>query len=151
MLIEQTNDGLANAETYVSVDAFERYMTMRGITVNKDPEQLLILAMDYLEARNYAGEHLNDKQNTLFPKKGVGVPVDIKKAQMALAVIADSSDLMPNTLPDDVMIKREKIDVLETEYERTGGSPSFPFIEALLSPYLIGSGAVGLNFAVNRA
>ncbi|WP_227430402.1 DnaT-like ssDNA-binding protein [Psychrobacter sp. I-STPA6b] len=152
MLTVQTNDGLINADSYVSVDEFNEYVSKRGIDLTSDAEPLLIKAMDYIEARQYKSKPINDSQLTAFPRDGFGIPRAIKTAQMVLATIADTTYLMPNILPTDKTVVQEKVDVISVTYETAkteGGLPVFSQVDALLKPYLA-SGGYGLNIPVRR-
>ena len=112
-LIIQTNDGLDNANSYVSVAELTTYADARGIVLKGNPEQLLLAAMDVLESKQYKSEPLNGAQSTLFPRMGVAIPRAIKQAQLMLAVAADSQNLLSATT--DQVTKREKVDSIEVE------------------------------------
>lgn len=164
--------GKADSNSYVSVAEARAYATARGITLPADDlavESLLIQSMDYLEAqrRLYQGEKTwpvgtvahPAAQALQWPRTGVLVdcryeladdviPGELKRAQMqaALEVFA-GIPLMPSS--NGRVVKREKVDVIETEY-MTGteigasgalGTPSFPAVDALLeSLYGCGGG-----------
>ena len=150
MLIIQNNDGLPNADSYVSVDELQSYAEKRGIVLTIDPEVALVRAMDYLSTKSFKGEPMNSGQSTHFPVKGLGVPEAIKRAQMMLAIQADSQPLLA---PVANGVKREKVDVVEVEYfeANDNGMINFPAIDALLAPYLDnGGGFGGFNIRVFR-
>lgn len=149
MLTIQTNDGLNNANSYVSVAEFTQYIAARGITVNGNAEQLLIRAMDALEAKQYKSEPVKTSQSTKWPRMGVAIPRDIKTAQMLLAVAADTA--IPITDTPTAAIKREKVDVVEVEYFEGSSSQSelMTMVENLLAPYLAGA-SIAANFRVYR-
>lgn len=152
MLTVQTTDGLTDADTYASVDELTAYAAQRGIVLTNDAEQLLVKAMDYIESKEYMGKPLNPKQSTAFPRIGYDIPRNIKKAQLALAVIADTTELMPNVLLTDREIKKEKVDVIEVEYEAAkgiGSAPSFLQPDNLLAPYLL-ENSIMVNARVYR-
>ena len=149
-LIVQTNDGLPNADSYVSVDELQSYAEKRGIVLTIDPEVALVRAMDYLSTKSFKGEPMNSGQSTHFPVKGLGVPEAIKRAQMMLAIQADSQPLLA---PVANGVKREKVDSIEVEYfeANDNGMINFPAIDALLAPYLDnGGGFSGWNIRVYR-
>ena len=114
MLIIQTTDGLSTANSYVSADELNTYTTQRGIVLTKDAEQILLRAMDYIESKQYKSETVNSTQSTLFPRMGVDIPRNIKQAQILLAVLSDTQDLMSATV--EAQTKKEKVDVVEVEY-----------------------------------
>lgn len=150
-LIIQTNDGLTNADSYVSVDELQSYADKRGIVLTSDVAPLLIKAMDYLSTKRFKGEKTNPNQNTHFPVMGIGIPQAIKQAQMMLAVAADSRELIAPTASSQV--RREKVDSIEVEYfeSQANGLLEFPAIDALLEPYLDnGGGFSGWNIRVQR-
>ena len=150
MLIIQNNDGLPNADSYVSVDELQSYAEKRGIVLTINPEVALVRAMDYLSTKSFKGEPMNSGQSTHFPVKGLGVPEAIKRAQLMLAIQADSQPLLA---PVTNSIKREKVDVVEVEYfeANDNGMINFPAIDALLAPYLDnGGGFSGWNIRVQR-
>lgn len=150
MLIIQNNDGLPNADSYVSVDELQSYAEKRGIVLTINPEVALVRAMDYLSTKSFKGEPMNSGQSTHFPVKGLGVPEAIKRAQMMLAIQADSQPLLA---PVANGVKREKVDVVEVEYfeANDNGMINFPAIDALLAPYLDnGGGFSGWNISVFR-
>ena len=148
----QTNDGLSTANSYVSVTDFDAYTMARGIAITGNPEQLLLSAMDVLESKQYKSEPLNDAQSTLFPRMGVGIPANIKKAQLMLAVAADTNDLLSATT--EQIAKREKVDVIEVEYfenkDAVNGSPLLALVNELLAPYLASTKQWAANVRVYR-
>ena len=150
MLIIQNNDGLPNADSYVSVDELQSYAEKRGIVLTINPEVALVRAMDYLSTKSFKGEPMNSSQSTHFPVKGLGVPEAIKRAQLMLAIQADSQPLLA---PVANGVKREKVDSIEVEYfeANDNGMINFPAIDALLAPYLDnGGGFGGFNIRVQR-
>lgn len=150
-LIIQTNNGLADANSYVSEVELLSYATGRGITLTKDLGQLLLQAMDVLESKRYKSEPINDTQSTLFPRMGVAIPRNIKQAQIMLAVAADSVDLLKAT--NDAQVKAEAVDVIKVEYfenkDAVTASPLLTTVNELLSPYLAGL-SISPNFRVYR-
>lgn len=171
-LIIEDGTGKADATSYVTVAEARAYALARGVTLPADDaalEALLMQAMDYLEAQRklYQGERTwpvgtlahPAAQALQWPRTGVlvdcryelasdAIPAELKRAQMQAAMEAFAGiSLMPST--DGRFVKREKVDVIETEY-MTGqdmgagsvmGSPSFPAVDALLqSLYDCGGG-----------
>lgn len=149
-LIIQTNDGVSDANSYVSEAELDSYTTGRGITLTKDLSQLLLQAMDVLESKQYKSEPLNTIQSTLFPRMGVAIPRNIKQAQIMLAVAADATDLMAATT--EAQVKKEKVDVIETEYFEgaSNASPLLTTVNDLLSPYLASTTSWAANVRVYR-
>lgn len=156
--------GKAAANSYVTVAESRAYALARGVTFPVDDtevETLLIQSMDYLEAQRskYQGHKTwpvgttshPDAQALQWPRTGVVIdcnydlpdnviPVELKNAQMQLSMeVFSGMELMPSS--DGRVVKREKVDVIETEY-MTGQdlgaagslSVSFPAVDALLAP-----------------
>jgi hypothetical protein len=149
--------GKPDSDSYVTVAEARAYAAARGITLSSDDaavEALLVQAMDYLEAQRarYQGSKTKPGVQALqWPRTGVVIdcqynlpdniiPTELKSAQKqaALEVFAGLS-LMPSS--DGRVVKREKVDVIETEYMTgqdlgSGASmgPSFPAVDALLEP-----------------
>lgn len=144
----QTNDGLSTANSYVGVTDFDAYTIARGIAITGNPEQLLLAAMDVLESKQYKSEPVKADQSTKWPRMGLGVPRDIKLAQIMLAINADSS--IPMTDTPTAAVKKEKVDVVEVEYFEpvSGQSALITMVYDLLKPYL--AGGIGLNVRVYR-
>lgn len=149
MIVTQTNDGLSTANSYVTTAELSAYASQRGILLNSaDLESLLFKSMDVLESKQYKSEPVKADQSTKWPRMGLGVPRDIKLAQIMLAINADSS--IPMTDTPTAAVKKEKVDVVEVEYFEpvNGQSALITMIDDLLKPYL--AGGIGLNVRVYR-
>ena len=157
-LVIEDGSGLPDSNSYVTLDQARAYALARGVELPADDAQaeaLLIQAMDYLEAQRakYQGRKTYPGVQSLqWPRTGViidcdynlpasVIPTELKAAQMqsSMEVFAGLS-LLPSS--DGRVVKREKVDVIETEYA-TGadigpgglmGTPSFPAVDALLEP-----------------
>ena len=148
-LVIQTNNGLNNANSYASVVELNNYADTRGITLTGNAEQLLLIAMDTIESKRYKGEQFKADQSTAFPVKGVGIPKNIKTAQIMLAVAADTA--LPVTDTPTAQVKSEAVDVIKVEYFENNNAKSalFDMVDDLLKPYLAGL-SMGVNFKVYR-
>ena len=149
MIVTQTNDGLSTANSYVTTAELSAYASQRGIVLNSaDLESLLFKSMDVLESKQYKSEPIKADQSTKWPRMGLGVPRDIKLAQIMLAINADSS--IPITDTPTAAVKKEKVDVVEVEYFEpvSGQSALITMVDDLLKPYL--AGGIGLNVRVYR-
>lgn len=148
-LITQTNDSVTGANSYASVIDLTTYADSRGITLKGTPEQLLMLAMDVLESKQYKGEPIKSSQTTAFPRMGLGIPRAIKQAQVMLAVSLDNAPPV-NEVPA-AQVSRERVDVVEVQYfeAKDNQSALLKMVDELLAPYLAGGG-IGLNFRVYR-
>ena len=169
-LVIEDGTGLGNANSYVDAATARDYASARGVSLpaaDADVEKLLVQAMDYLEAQRarYQGtktwpvgtaEH-PAAQALQWPRTGViidcsytlpdnVIPTELKSAQCQLAMeVFAGNELMPST--DGKVVKREKVDVIETEYMTgqdmgTAGTPrpSFPAVDALLEPLFTACG-----------
>lgn len=165
-LIIEDGTGKPDASSYVTAQQARAYALSRGTELSDDDtqvEQLLVRAMDYLEAQRtkYQGVKTYPGLQALqWPRSGVIldcsyqlpdniIPVELKNAQMQLALESfNGLVLLPSS--DGRVVKREKVDVIETEY-MTGqdlGSgavmgPSFPAVDALLDPLFSACGGGG--------
>jgi len=153
-LIIEDGSGVANANSYISVQEAKDYAALRGLTLpSTDPEIeiLAIKAFDYLEALDYKGVPANPPQATEFPRadlyiQGIlfandEIPHKLKKAQSQLTFEATNSDLQPTG--DGREVVREKVDVIEVQYAEKGTSvsrPTFTAVNSLLKD-LVKSGA----------
>ena len=156
-LVIEDGTGNADATSYVTVAEARQYAQARGVMLPAEEdavEAMLIQAMDYLEAqrgRFQGSKTFPGVQALQWPRSGVildchyrlgdeEIPVELKKAQMQAALeVAAGLRLMPSS--DGRLVKREKVDVIETEYMTgqdigAGGTmgPAFPALAALLEP-----------------
>ena len=131
---------IVGTNSYVSESELTDYATARGIILDGAPDVALIKAMDWLSIQPWTGERTDPAQTLDFPRNGsTDVPTAVKMSQLYLAVRADSGvDLLA---PSPLEIKREKVDVIETEYA-TGTNTALyqtgelPYIKTMLAPYL---------------
>lgn len=148
-LIIEDGSIVAGANSYVSVAEIRAYSEQRGIDLPAEDSSVEIMAVnafDYVESfqSQFPGYPTSDVQRTAWPRTGVvincrtlpsnEIPWQLKEAQCQATGEAFSADLMPN--PGQV-VKREKIDVLETEYADSASdssfTPSFPKVDRLLN------------------
>ncbi len=147
-LIVEDGSQVVNANSYNSVAEIRSYADARGYDLpvdDADVEILAIQATDYLESfrSRYQGNVVSSTQELQFPRTGVVldgyylesdiIPKLLKRAHAQATVEAYSSDLMPN---DSQSVKKEKIDVIEIEYQDNTSSNSVNFekVDALLYP-----------------
>ena len=152
MLIPQDNNGVIDANTYATEQELASYVAARGIVLTNEPSSLLLKAIDVIDAKQYKSDKTNLSQQTEFPRLGVGIPASIKKAQILLAVAADTNDLLSATT--EQIAKREKVDVIEVEYfenkDAVNGSPLLTLVNELLAPYLASTKQWAANVRVYR-
>jgi hypothetical protein len=146
--------------SYASEAELTAYATARGITIASDESIMLIKAMDWLENHNFIGQKTVSAQLLKWPRYNTGlsddvlydandVPLDIKQAQMACALIYDQGGDPLATIGRAK--KRIKVDVIETEYaDNAVNNPIYPVLNLLLSPYLNSSQSGGTSFGVSR-
>lgn len=159
-LIVEDGTIVANANSYNTVAEIRAYADARGMTLptdDLDVEKLAIQAMDYLESfRNrYQGYRTDPvNQELQFPRVGViidndyevssdEIPSLLKKAHSQATAESYEADLMPNDSP---AVKKEKVDVLEVEYQESStSSVGFPKVDALLEPLFKKSSGFGVR------
>ena len=149
-LIIEDGSVVSGANSYATYQEIEAYADARGIELAADSEILAIQAMDYLQSLDYKGDKVSALQSLKFPRSGVdvdgftldsdSVPYVLKNAQCATAISIDQGvDPLAAITPG---VKREKLDVLEVEYQDGASSQSINrTINALLRPLLAAGGA----------
>lgn len=138
---------VVGTNTYVTVAELTAYASARAITIVNDEETLLIKAMDYIEIQSYWGTKTDEDQDLEFPRNGdTVVPEKIKTAQIVTTLLIDSGeDMFPTS---EQAIKREKVDIIEIEYQDfTNSLKNYPQLNKLLTPFLSSSGG---SFVVSR-
>lgn len=171
MALELTvEDGsiVADANTYITLGEVRAYAEARAAVVSEDDAVLIpqvISAMDFLEAHRaeFQGSKVSKEQALQWPREDVTldgfdveeteIPKPLKDAQCQMVLeIAAGNDLQPNSTGREVI--REKLDVLETQYQPSGTgappAPRFTRVAALLQP-LLRSGASGALVSIGRA
>lgn len=163
LVIETGSGDNPLANSYAGVEEARAYADIRGIELPDEDEAveaMLVKAMDYLEAQRarYQGAKAHPGTQPLqWPRVGVVldcsyalpsdvIPVELKNAQMQLVLeLHAGMDLMPSS--DGRVVKKEKVDVIETEYmtgQDMGTSglprPSLPAVDALLEPLFAACG-----------
>lgn len=158
-LTVETGAGIVGANSYVSVAEARTYATDRGLNLpaaDADIEKLLIKSTDYVESfrERFRGTKANGPGYLQWPRLNVvidgfeigitTIPKQLKDAQCQLAFELQTVDPTPTT--SGQVIKREKVDVIETEYAvnyKQGASPpSLPKVLYLLEPLLKWSGVL---------
>lgn len=141
VIIVETGDIVADANSYVSEAELTTYATDRGITLSGTANQLIIQSMDYTETRNFIGTKYTQGQSLQWPRSGayidgflVGsdtIPQELKDAQMATAVSIDQGNDPAGTV--DRATKREKLDVMEVEYQDNASSS--PIVRSVINAF----------------
>lgn len=143
---------VAGANSYVTVAEMEQFAEDRGYTwVGGHVDTFLFRAMDWLESQRYQGWIKNETQPLLWPRYNViyrdyelssdTIPELLKKAQMTLAMEINRG-FDPLAVITQA-VKREKVDVLEVEYQDGTSTFSIRSVNSIIRPLLEG----GLNSA----
>lgn len=146
------------ANSYASETELTAYATQRGITLSGGAEALLIQSMDYAETQSFQGSRVIATQSLQWPRNGVyidgflvannEIPAQLKTAQIVTAIAIDQGN-SPNAVIERG-IKREKIDVIETEYQDNAISNAIdPKIAAAFSSLILNTGSM-FNRVVTR-
>jgi len=124
-------------DTYNTEAELSTYAVARSLTLTMEPSLTLLKAMDYIASRRFTGVKTDPEQALEFPRNGGEyVPGSIKKAQLVIACLIDSGVDMFS--PIERAIKKEKVDVLETEYQTNATEyVRYPEVEALLTPFMM--------------
>lgn len=149
-LVIENGTNVTNANSYVSLTDARNYASARGVTlsvIDATLEILAIKAMDYIEAKRdmFKGYKSYTTQNLQWPRTNVyidgilneynHIPKELISAQCQLIIeLNNGVDINPNEL--DYFIKKEKIDVIETEYSEklnTSNLPTLRNVNNLLS------------------
>jgi hypothetical protein len=163
--VVETGAGLSNANSYASVSAADSYVSDRGITgwaslTQTVKEQSLVKATDYLEATYrgaWKGNRVSETQSLSWPRynvivDGFNFPANVVPTQVVNACIemAIRASLGETLLADQGQrVKREKIDVIEVEYQDySDPTQRYPLVNRMVMPYLISASESG--FAVVR-
>lgn len=158
-LIVETGQGVADANSYIELTYADTYHSVRG---NADwaaaseaaRTAALIRATEGIDAK-YAEQWLGVKaksgQSLAWPRAKVidttqpivtsegesiavdSIPKALKQATAEVALIELTTRFVQRTVSRDNLVKREKVDVIETEY--FAGAPSvtlYPHVDALL-------------------
>lgn len=166
-LVIEDGSIVAGADSFATVAELRAYATKRGASVPADDaacEVLLIKGCDYISAQEprFTGSRVSADQALPFPRYGLtvngyafpfdAIPEQVKSAQMALAIEAQTNDLMPTRLPGDAgAITAEKVGPLEVQYANpvnASNYPRFAKVDGLLAVFYQGQ---GLNMRVVRA
>lgn len=158
-LVVEDGSIVVGANSYVTRSELIAYALARGVTLADDDgtDVLAIKAMDFLAltATRWRGEPTSEEQELDWPRRGAipeggnnafpdtKIPKEIIKAQMELAIVANSGvTLIPTTSGETAFVTKEKVDVLETEYSEAvalalmGKLPDMPNVTALLSKWI---------------
>jgi hypothetical protein len=166
--VVETGAGLSNSNSYASIAAADDYVAERGIAnwtalSSSVKQQALIKATDYLEATYrdaWKGDRVTQTQALSWPRISVYVdrflldanivPTPVVKACIEMAVRSAAGEVL--IVDQGQRVKREKVDVIEIEYQDfSDPAQRYPFVNRMLTPY-IKSGSDGgfASVSVNR-
>lgn len=156
MLTPEDGTGLANADSLTSVEFADIYHAERGNVLWATFDVLrkeanLRRATDYIKyifGPSFIGVKAVAGQSLPFPRiidyVNVGVPISIQEATAELALVADTTPLMPSSTA--IRKKMVKVGSIQVEYDATsfGTGPRFIAGVSRLAEYLGGltSGAI---------
>lgn len=150
-LVVEDGTGLANADSYLSVDAADAYHLKRG---NREwgaaspdaKEAALVRASDYLDATyRFAGGVAVLGQARAWPRGALlAVPALVLQATAELAARALAGELLPDnvtTMTGTGALIEKRIGPLTYKWDKSRATtvtkgPRFPLVDALLAPLL---------------
>lgn len=152
---------VSGANSYATEAEFAAFYAARAVTLSGTytAEQLLILAMDYIESQRYKGIKRTRDQLLQWPRVDVyidgyyfdsdDIPVELKKAQMQAALAIDASNSPQQNAPRKTI--REKVGDLEVQYSE-GSAAVVIDVKIMSFLYkLLESGFNGNNVRVGKA
>ena len=152
-----------NANTYADVDFADAFLASRGaaewaIADEETKATALIRATDTLNSYRWKGLPVEDTRIMAWPRTGVVyasgtevpadvVPIQVKNATCELAgnIVATHTDPLAQVDTSVGAVTSEKVDVIGVSYAAPEtntytGKTGFPFVDALLRPFLKGYG-----------
>lgn len=144
---------MASANSYYSLASANSYFTELGITTwtgaDDTLEAVLIRAARYMETLPWKGIKTDSTQALEWPRRNIvdhnnyyipatAIPIRLKQAQAEIALRYLGGGNPAPDLSETGNIVREKIDVIEIEYDRSGKKdvPEYLYVDYLLKPYL---------------
>ena len=158
-LIVEDGSVVAGANTYADISTVDAYHAALGQSTwtgtDDDKIAAILRAMRYLENLSWAGEktaqsnplswprdHTYDRDGRVYDDDIVPTPVVNALCEAALAELVDQGVLRPSSTTSG-QIKRQKVDVIETEYfESYQSSQSFDAIDDELTGLVSSGGGV---------
>ena len=157
--VPETGAGLSNSNSYSTVAQADSYFADRGnadwaALTTTAKEQALIKATDFLEATYrsaWKGYRVSGTQALSWPRVDVVadgfpipaniVPLPVTYACAELAIRSTTTTLLAD---QGQQVKREKVDVLEVEYQDySDPTERYPAVNRLLLPFLLSTSASG--------
>ncbi len=157
--VPETGAGLSNSNSYASVAQADSYWSDRGniawaALTTTEKQQALIKATDFIEATYrtaWKGYRISSTQALSWPRVDVTVdsfpipsnivPVPVVSACAELALRSTTAELLAD---QGQTVKREKVDVLEVEYQDySDPTERYPLVNRLLVPFLLSASSNG--------
>jgi len=150
--VAEDGTGLELANSYADVSFADSYFTDRNIVewenvTNK--ESLLIRATDFIDTKykaKFVSTKLLQTQGLAFPRVNYGVPIDVKKATVLLALSSKSSELLPDL--ERVAIEETVGEITVKYSEKFDINTNFQKAELLLQQYLLNNS--GSTFSLSN-
>lgn len=151
---------VTGANSYVSVSDFTTFLDERNLTLSGsyDEEDLLILAMDYVESLKFKGIKRQYNQGLQWPRTDVyidgyyndvdNIPTELKNGLMQAAYAIDAGNSPQQNLPRKTI--REKVGELEVQYSES--SASYVLDRKIMSFLykLLDNGGGGANLRIGK-
>jgi hypothetical protein len=162
-LIVEDGTLVEDADSYNTLADLRAYATKRGVTLPVDDTALTVLAikaMDYIESLEprFKGTRVESEQSLSWPRKGAvingffvdedAIPKQLVELQCQLVIDGMTVALQPNGTGR--IVKKQKVDVIETEYEILGdGSVELVKANGLIA-FLVDEGSFGFTVPILR-
>ena len=149
--IVEDGTGLADSNSYASVQEYRDYAELRNIDVTSELDATiqgyLVRATDYLDLTyEYLGEKLTETQMLEFPRLvdnvNIELPIRIKNATIEMALEQSSGATIFKNTTKNITALRNKVGSVETEtkYDTTvslyaTAGDTYPVADKLVKPY----------------
>jgi hypothetical protein len=135
-IIVEDGTGLANSTSYASEADLTTYTGERNVTLggtNGTASEVLILAMDYIESKDFIGDKGSKEQALQWPRTGAQIngyyiesdemPTVLLEAQMEIAIAIDGGVNPLANVPRETT--KEKVDVIEVQYSTSAHAQTY--------------------------
>lgn len=152
-LVVEDGTGLPNADTIATRQELIDWALKRGVVVPAEDtsDKYLVLAMDFIATSSYIGTPVSEDQALPFPRDPFGIPPNVKRAQILLALAAfQGIKLMANESAGR-QLKRRDVGPMKREYADGDGRQFaiVPGVGELLLPFILSGG--GFKLVTRRA
>jgi hypothetical protein len=146
-IVIENGSVVTGANSYATEDELIQFAEDQGYAwAGGDYIPFLYRAMDWIESQQYQGEIVQADQPLMWPRKNVyyrgfklgqdAIPELVKKAQLTLAMEINRGFDPLAVISQGV--KREKVDVIEVEYQDGTSTFAIRSVNAILRPLLAG-------------